>query len=435
MLSEILNVLVIAMAVVIPVAYGVNYRRKNILAKQKLYDATERGIAEPLSLHPKIDPGSCISIGACVDACPEGDILGIINGRAHLVSPTRCIGHGACMTACPVGAISLVFGTETRGVELPHIKETFETNVEGLYIAGELGGMGLIRNAVRQGVEAVKNIAASNKGNQSGVTVLIIIGAGPAGMSAALEAKQRNMSAIILEQESDFGGAILSFPRQKLVMTQPMEIPTYGVFKKREVIKEDLLDLWRDIVNAADIDLKFLKRVESVVRENGHFVVKAGGEEFRATNVLLTIGRRGTPRKLGVSGEKSSKVAYKLLEPEQYMGKDLLVVGGGDSAVESALALSEQNNTRVTLSYRKSVFSRIKQKNEIRITEAIESGRIKTLMESQVVEITPSEVHISHRGGTLLIPNDFVIIQIGGELPTAFLKSIGIEMETKHGVR
>jgi ferredoxin len=120
--------------------------------------AAEAGLLEPASLHPKIDPVKCLGCAACVRACPEGDILGMINGKAELIEPTHCIGHGACREACPYGAITLVFGTEQRGVDLPHVKPDFQTNVPGIFIAGELGGMGLIRNAIEQGSQAIDSI-------------------------------------------------------------------------------------------------------------------------------------------------------------------------------------------------------------------------------------------------------------------------------------
>ena len=434
-LDIMLNLAIAVIVIAIPLTYWVRYRSKVVAAEARLKFSYESGLTEPVSLHPKIDPNSCISTGACVSACPEGEILGIVNARAQLVSPTRCIGHGACMTACPTNAISLVFGTERRGVELPHVTETFETNVPGIYIAGELGGMGLIRNAVTQGKEAVEYIAKERQHSDDCEHDLLIIGAGPAGVAASLQAKEEGLRVVALEQEQNFGGAILSYPRQKLVMTQPMEIPTFGKFNKREIVKEELMELFEDLTSRAGVEIKLGSKVESVTPQNGHFQITSTDSIYRARSVLLAIGRRGTPRKLGVPGEASSKVAYRLLEPGQYRNKSILVVGGGDSAIEAALALSEQHGTRVSLSYRKNVFSRIKEKNGTRIQSAFESGAIAPLMESNVVEIRPKEVVLEQMGREVRIDNDFTFVLIGGELPVAFLKSIGIAMETKYGVR
>ncbi len=422
----------IAITVLIPLTYLIRYRQKEREARNRLNKSLKSGMGEPVSLHPVIDPYRCISIGGCVKACPEGEILGIINGRAQLLSPSKCIGHGACLTACPVDAITLVFGTERRGVEIPHVKETFETNVPGLYIAGELGGMGLIRNAVTQGREAVENIARSIQRHDPSVYDLVIVGAGPAGLAATLQAQKEKLRYLTLEQE-DIGGAILSYPRQKLVMTQPMEIPLYGKYKHREIRKEELLSLWHEIIRKTGVGIQTREKLVNVERPNGYFQVTTSKGEYMAQRVLLAIGRRGTPRKLGVPGETSSKVAYKLIEPEQYRGNTVLVVGGGDSAVEAALALAEQSGTRVFLSYRKNVFSRIKEKNQQRISRAIQAGQVKVLFESHVKEIRRENVLIEQKSQSFILPNDYVFIFIGGEMPTKFLRKLGIEIEVKFG--
>lgn len=435
MIDQLIQIGGIAIAVSIPLIYWLRYRRKVAKARQTLSSAMESGLTEPVSLHPLVDANSCIATGACVDACPEKGILGIVDGRAQLVAPTRCIGHGACMQACPTNAISLVFGTERRGVDIPHVKEDFQTNVEGVYIAGELGGMGLIRNAVTQGREAVEYISKTISRGSSDAYDVLIVGAGPAGLSATLEAKRRGLRYLTIEQEGDIGGAVLSYPRQKLVMTQPMEIPIYGKYRRRELSKEELVALWQDIISDTGITVRCSEKVDGVKRLNGVYSVHTNQGEYEARRVLLSIGRRGTPRKLGVPGEQSTKVAYRLLEPEQYAGKRVLVVGGGDSAVEAALALSEQAGTQVHVSYRKEVFSRIKEGNRTRLDAATGAGRIKLLMESQVVKIAEGDIVLSGPNGENRIENDFVFVFIGGELPTAFLESVGVRMERKFGER
>lgn len=418
----------------IPALYFIRTASREKAAREKLASAVAAGLTEPVSLHPKIDPNRCIETGACLSACPEGEILGIINGQAELISPTKCIGHGACQSACPVEAISLVFGTERRGVEIPHVTETFETNSPGIYIAGELGGMGLIRNAMTQGREAVEYIQRSLDSRDDSIHDLLIVGAGPAGLAATLQAKKAGLRYVTLDQD-DVGGTILTYPRQKLVMTQPMEIPLFGTFKKREIRKEELLALWQHIVREAQISINTFEKVEAIERVNGHFAVATSKQQYQAKRVLLAIGRRGTPRKLGVPGEQSSKVAYKLMEPEQYQHKKILVIGGGDSAVEAALALSEQPGNEVTLSYRKEVFSRIKEGNRSRIEQAITQGQVRALFSSTVHEIRQDSVILNYKNEHIRLANDFVFIFIGGELPTAFLKKLGIKIEKKFGER
>jgi len=421
--------------ILFPFIYWKKHKKHLELSRRKHEENIIAGISEPVTLHPKIDPNSCILTGACVDSCPEGDILGIVNGRAQIVSPTKCIGHGACQTACPTDAISLVFGTATRGVEIPSVKETFETNVEGIYIAGELGGMGLIRNAMTQGKEAVEYISKSLNGKGNDCLDLVIIGAGPAGIAAALQAKKEGLKYITLEQEDLFGGTILSFPRQKLVMTQPMQIPMYGKFNKYEIQKEELLDLLQNVIEQYGININFAEKVESIVSTNNIYSVATNLNKYLTHRVLLTIGRRGSPRKLCVSGETSTKVAYKLLDPEQYQQKHILVVGGGDSAVEAAIALSEQEGTKVKLSYRKDAFSRIKLKNKEKIEAISKAGIVNIILNSVVESIEVDKVILKVGDDTVTIKNDFVFVFIGGELPVKLLNNIGITMEKKFGVK
>ncbi|HEX9654051.1 MAG TPA: NAD(P)-binding domain-containing protein [bacterium] len=421
-------------AVGIPSWYIWRNRRKTLEARRKLTAIIERGLSEPDTLHPKIDPNLCIGAAACVSACPEGEILGVVDGKAALVSPTSCIGHGACEAACPVEAISLVFGSERRGVDLPYVKKNFETNVHGIYIAGELGGMGLIRNAVTQGREAIDYVRETLASSHPDVFDVAVIGAGPAGLAASLQAQKHNLRFVTLEQE-DIGGTLLTYPRQKVVMTQPMDIPLYGKVKFREILKEELLALWDDIIEKTGLEIRTKEKVETVEKTNGCYRIVSSKGEYRAQRVLLAIGRRGTPRKLDVPGETTSKVAYRLLEPEQYAKKKLLVVGGGDSAVEAALALSEERGTQVTLSYRGATFSRLKEKNERRISRAMEMKKLKLLLESQVKEIKREEVILSVKEQLGRLPNDYVFIFVGGVLPTEFLKKMGISIQKKFGER
>ncbi|MDQ7053301.1 MAG: NAD(P)-binding domain-containing protein [candidate division KSB1 bacterium] len=424
----------IGLTLLIPVIYYRNYKRKVRIAREKLQRATTLGLTEPISLHPKIDPNRCIGVGGCVKACPEGEILGIIDGRAELVSPSKCIGHGACQLACPVDAISLVFGTERRGVEIPYVKPNFETNVEGIFIAGELGGMGLIRNAITQGAEAIDYIAESLRDRDPGMFDVAIIGAGPAGIAATLEAEKHGLRYLTLEQD-DIGGTVLSYPRQKLVMTQPMDIPLWGKFKRRAITKEELIELWMEILQKTGVDIRTFEKVQDIDREDGAYQIISSKGEYLARRVLLAIGRRGTPRKLGVPGERSPKVAYKLIEPEQYQRKKVLVVGGGDSAVEAALSLADQPGTDVTLSYRRAAFTRIREENYDRIHEAMSRDRVHVLYESRVLEIQPTSVLIEKQGTEFVIDNDYVFVFIGGELPFQFLQRIGIQIEMKYGER
>jgi len=434
MTSNVVYILTFIAIVMFVGAYVWRHGSRARRARQALDHARTSGLEEPVSLHPKLDPNRCISVGACADACPEGDIIGLVNGRPVLLAPNKCIGHGACMAACPVDAITLVFGTDERGVDIPHVKPNFETNVAGVYIAGELGGMGLIRNAVTQGREAVEYIAASGKRKDRAVYDLAIVGAGPAGLAATLQAEKEGLRYLTVEQD-DIGGAIRSYPRQKLVMTQPMEIPLHGKFTQREVYKEELVELWEEIISRVGIGINVREKLHDLVRVNGHFEMTTSKGTYATRQVLLSIGRRGSPRKLDVPGEATHRVTYRLLDPEQYRRQRTLVVGGGDSAVEAALALSEQRGTQVTLSYRKETFSRVKPANAERIAQAIDRGRVEALFRSTVKEITEKSVRLEAAGNTLEVPADYTFVLIGGELPTAFLQKIGIRVDKKFGER
>jgi thioredoxin reductase/ferredoxin len=396
--------------------------------------AVAAGLAEPASLHPVIDTLRCIGCGSCVKACPEQPehhVLGLISNKAQLISPSDCIGHGACRTACPVDAITLVFGSAKRGVDIPLLSPDFETSVPGIYIAGELGGMGLIRNALAQGRQAVDAI---HKRRQSadGRLDLVIVGAGPAGFAASLTALSHGMKFVTVEQDS-LGGCVFQYPRAKLVMTAPVTLPLVGKVRFGQTAKEALLDFWRDVERRTGLQIHYHERVEAITRDGGGFVVRTTRGEHRATSVLLAIGRRGTPRKLGVPGEELPKVVYRLVDPEQYVGQDVLVVGGGDSALEAAASVAESGSRSVILCYRGDAFSRAKPRNRERIAAAERSGRLRVLFRSEVRRIEPNRVVIDLDGRDADFSNDAVIVSAGGILPADLLRSVGIAVETKHG--
>jgi len=419
----------------IVLVYSRRHRSRTAADAAALRESREAGLTEPASLHPVIDPSVCIGCGACTTVCPEMPehrVLGLVEGKAALVSPTDCIGHGACQAACPVGAISLVFGSERRGVEIPHINPDFETNVPRIFIAGELGGMGLIRNAIEQGRQAMANIASSLKAG-SPLDVLIV-GAGPAGISASLAAMEQGLSYVTVEQDS-LGGTVAHFPRGKLVMTNPATLPIVGKFRFREISKESLLEFWTGVQDQTGLAIRFLERVESIEPLPAGFVVRTTKAVYHPQAILLAMGRRGTPRFLDVPGEELSKVSYRLVDPEQYEGQAVLVVGGGDSALEAAVSLSEIAGTRVTLSYRSDAFTRAKAKNRAAAERAAAEGRLDIFLGSRVVRIDPDQVELAHNGQTLLIENDAVIINVGRILPTGLPESIGIGGTTKAGHR
>ncbi len=412
--------------------YAMVRGRAEAHARATRTDAINAGLGETSTLHPVIDTTLCIGCKACISACPEGNILGLINNKAELIGPSNCVGHGACKAACPRGAISLVFGSATRGVDLPVVGSDFQSTVPGIYIAGELGGMGLIRNAVEQGRQAMREIGRRARARDGRFLDVVIVGSGPAGLAAGLGAIELGLRYVVLEQDT-LGGAIAHFPRGKVVMTAPARLPIVGEIKFTEVGKDSLLSFWKDVVHRTGLAVHAQERVDDIRFVGGGFLVQSSRRQYLTRHVVLAIGRRGTPRRLDVPGEDHPKVVYGLADPEQFRGKHVLVVGGGDSALEAAASLAQEPGTNVTLSYRGEAFLRAKTKNRASVEQAAAERRLSVLLASQVTRIDPDRVVISRGGQSCVLRNDAVIVCAGGVLPTNFLKSIGIGIETKYG--
>jgi thioredoxin reductase/NAD-dependent dihydropyrimidine dehydrogenase PreA subunit len=403
--------------------------------RRELEELRAMGDLIPASIHPVIDPLRCIGSGACVYACPEKTVLTVVNGRGTLTNPLGCIGHGACASACPVQAITLVFGTAKRGLELPQIDSDFQTNQPGVYIIGELGGMGLIRNAVSQGRQAADHIVAGDRRGTGESLDALVVGAGPAGTSATLRLMEAGLRVLLLDREA-FGGTIAHYPRAKVVMTGPLDFPMYGRISRRRMSKEQLLSLWEDIRDKTGLHVAVGELVEKIApAADGGWLVHSTGGVFKAANVLLALGRRGSPRKLDVPGEELAKVVYRVIEPEMFRDQDVLVVGGGNAAVESAFALVDQGNcASVTISYRKNSFARCRQSNRRRIDADVQAGQLTALMGTEVERILEDRVALrSTSGERFSIRNDSVVVQVGGTAPTDLLQTIGVDIVTKYG--
>jgi len=406
-------------------------------ARRSVAGAEALGLAEageldlPRSLHPVIDPDVCIGSLSCLKSCPEGDILGMVHGAATLVHGENCIGHGRCAAECPVGAIRLVFGTARRGLELPELSEYFESSRPGVFVAGELGGMGLIKNALRQGLELADYLAGQRGPLREGQADLAIVGAGPAGLATALGARQKGLSFRLLEQDV-LGGAAAHFPRGKVVMTETVSLPFYGRFGKRRISKEELVAAFRRMVDRGGLAVEEGVRVSGVEGEDGDLTVLTSRGPVRARKVVLAVGRRGTPRRLGVPGEDRAKVVYGLDDPQQYRGTRVLVVGGGDAGVEAACQIAEETDAEVALSYRRPDPS-CRAGNRERAAALGRAGRLRLLPSSQVRTIGVRDVEMEMAGRPLRLANDFVVVSVGGEAPAELLQRAGVSMRRYFG--
>jgi len=428
------NLIAFILAVIIIGFFMLSYLKKQKKIEQQALESAEKGKLRsdgPQSQHPHIDANYCIGCATCTLVCPEGDVLAMLGGKAVIVNGYKCIGHSLCAEACPVGAITMVMASPSVGGDMPYLTPEFETTIKDMYIVGELGGLALIKNAINQGRDCIDNIAekaVSPGGARRSPDVydVLIVGAGPAGISASLRAAEKKLNYITID-EGEIGGTVAKYPRQKLVLTSPVEFPLYGKFKKLQLSKEELIAFWHKVLERADFKVRQGEKVEDIKKgEDGIFTVTTPNGQYRTHAVVLALGKSGSPRKLGVKGEELPKVMYRLIEADHYVNKKILIVGGGDSAVEAAMGLGHQVGNQVTLSYRKEAFSRIKEGNTRRIQESIRKGKVKVVFNSVPAEFKENSVVLEVNGKQEEIPNDFVWIFAGGQPPTAFLKKIGI---------
>jgi thioredoxin reductase/Pyruvate/2-oxoacid:ferredoxin oxidoreductase delta subunit len=430
------NLIGLLIAAIITVFFVRRYLKEQEAQHARAKEAAKKGTLRsdgPQSQHPHIDTQYCIGCATCTTVCPEGDVLAMLAGQAVIVNGYKCIGHSLCAESCPVGAITMVMASPSMGANLPQLTPQFETSVSNMFIVGELGGLALIKNAINQGRDCVDQITGRVSGirratGNPDVLDLLIVGAGPGGISASLRAIEKKLKYLTVD-EGEVGGTVAKYPRQKLVLTSPVELPIYGKFRKTELSKEDLLAIWYEVLGKAEFKFRTGEKVEDVKKgPDGIFTIKTAKGEHRALSVILALGKGGIPRKLGVKGEELPKVMYRLIEADHYVNKNILVVGGGDSAIEAAMGLANQVGNKVTLSYRKESFSRLKDRNEKRIQECIQKGKLTVIFNSLPVEFKANSVILEVNGKAQEIPNDYSWIFAGGEPPTAFLKKIGVQV-------
>src|SRR5581483_5624637 len=262
---------------------------------------------------------------SCADACPETGTLALVNGKAILAHPERCVGNAKCIEVCPTSALSLAFGNALQTLRAPLVKETFETNVAGVYIAGELSGMGLIKTAINEGRMAIDSIKRrlEAQGQWAPPTVdqsfsvvsaltagqpydVVIVGAGPAGLSASLAALQHGLRYLTLEQ-GEVASTIRNYPRHKFLMAEPVDMPLYGSLYVGDGTKESLLTVWETILANTGVRVQTNESVEAIRRKGPLLSVATSKGEYETKSVVLALGKRGAPRRLGIPGEELSK--------------------------------------------------------------------------------------------------------------------------------
>mgnify|MGYP001569471737 CR=1 FL=1 len=383
--------------------------------------------------HAVVRTDSCVGCGTCVDVCPEPGAIQL-EGKLAVVNRDLCGGHGECVRACPVGGIFLSTGSAVQRVEVPSLGAYFESNVPGLFVVGELGGRGLIKNAVNEGrvamEEVARRIAAGTPSARPQTYDVIVVGSGPAGLSAGLEAHRAGLRYLILER-GDLSDSIRRYPRHKILMAEPVKVPMYGELWVADASKEALLQVWKTIVDRTGLKVATGHEVTEVTRSADGYLVRTSKGVCAARNVVLALGRRGTPRRLGVAGEALPHVFYDIVEMEAFRGARVLVVGGGDSAIESAVGLAHQPGTTVTLSYRGDAFARIKDRNREKIDALRDATRVEVLLQSQVREILADSASLEAGGEVKTLPLDYVIVRIGGEAPYEMLRRAGVSIVTK----
>lgn len=440
-LAVILAILFLATATLSWIVWR-NGRQTLRTGLQERARAKEAGSYQPRLEHPWVDLSRCIGCASCVRACPEQGVLDILHGQAAVVHGSRCIGHGECAAHCPVGAIALTMADRSDELDLPALLPDMEAvGRPGLFLGGEVTGFALIRTAVDHGVRCARGAAAraqkdrsipeGAKAGQEGLD-LCIVGAGPAGLACALEAKRLGLRFVVLEQDR-VGGTIARYPRRKLINTHAMELPLGAKIESRTYRKQELMELWTRLCHEHDLPIREGQALKSIEDQpDGSFRVHTDDGIHHARSVCLALGRRGIPNRLGVPGEEMMKVNYSLIDARSYTDMNLLVVGGGDSAVEAALGLAEQEGNTVHLSYRRSSFFRLRARNQILIEQAIRERRIHVLWETSVHAIEHDRVLLRRMDPSLpllAVPNEEVFLMVGGQPPVPLLKEAGVSFD------
>ncbi|MCG6166989.1 NAD(P)-binding domain-containing protein [Leptospira sanjuanensis] len=365
----------------------------------------------------------------------------------------------------------------------PEVSESFESSIPGISIIGDLTGIPLLKFAVESGTQVVRKISAKRETSRvtrepssasaktsvenPSVYDVLIVGAGPAGISAGIECKKLNYDFLILESNEPFH-TVKSYPKAKPIFAEPEDLKTASEITIHNGTKESLLSDLQKVLEKWKLPIRSGTTVSQIQKNESGFTVQTeNGESFQTQEVILAIGKSGDAKNLQIPGEELPKVYHRLFDPKDFENEDVLVVGGGDSAVEAAIAISKYANS-TKLSYRGKELVRPKSDNKDRFADLVASGKIDFLNESIVQEISDREVRLKRIGGSdsksfrsqssslkspnaadsnsrssnrsapgdsfEKIPNTSVLVQIGSRTPIEFLKRIGIRIQNQKSV-